>query len=291
MSTQLNNISLIERSYLQHQEREAYKESCFFIMPDSVIRHIFHFLANRDIAIASMVCKNWKSIIIKDNILKMKKINLDNYYGKDKWQKYFGDIGVEPTLPANIAQILNSPCPFFSEKKVRDTHILVLVPEKVNEREVHLDSLSELIKNPKRGYKMQYSWYYDFVRKELGTQSQKSHWVLITKDLIPYARYRHYLPKKPIQLFSEITIPYNRPRTLEAIISILMHYVETGEVLYTDDKLGKETKSICCPEKVYDNAWPVIIRADSSGNLYVYHYRDADDFESCFRGSWLCRYV
>ena len=38
-------------------------------------------------------------------------------FGKAQWEKYFGDVGVEPPLPEIIYGILNSPCPFWKEKK------------------------------------------------------------------------------------------------------------------------------------------------------------------------------
>ncbi|MGZ6330812.1 MAG: SH3 domain-containing protein, partial [Parachlamydiaceae bacterium] len=46
-------------------------------------------------------------------------------FGKAKWATYFGDIGEEPPLPNNIQTILSSPCPFWPNKKVEETHLLV----------------------------------------------------------------------------------------------------------------------------------------------------------------------
>jgi len=53
-------------------------------------------------------------------------------FGAADWKKYFGDVGVEPPLPANIDAILNGPCPIWSGKKVKETHLLMLVPSTVN---------------------------------------------------------------------------------------------------------------------------------------------------------------
>ena len=41
-------------------------------------------------------------------------------FGKADWEKYFGDIGVEPPLPANIEEILNALCSFWPDKKVKE---------------------------------------------------------------------------------------------------------------------------------------------------------------------------
>ncbi|MGR3973069.1 MAG: hypothetical protein QRY72_00590 [Candidatus Rhabdochlamydia sp.] len=35
-------------------------------------------------------------------------------------------------LPPNIGSILQSPCPFWSDKRVEETHILCLIPQGVS---------------------------------------------------------------------------------------------------------------------------------------------------------------
>jgi predicted GTPase len=198
------------------------------------------------------------------------------YFGKAKWEKYFGDIGVEPSLPANIEQILNSPCPFHKDtgKKVRETHLLVLVPEKVNGKSFCLDSLSDLIKSPKSGHQTQYRYYDSDVKKELGTQSMTSHWALMTRDVIPDSRSKTYEDQKAlVQKHAQSSqIPYELPKALEAATVILMHHVETGERLYPDSPLTYTR----CQEKVNNNQWPAAIGGFSSGGLRV-NYRCHDD--------------
>jgi hypothetical protein len=188
-------------------------------------------------------------------------------FGKAKWEKYFGDIGVEPPLPSNIEEILNSPCIFWSGKKVRDTHLLVLVPEKVNGRAFHLDSLAELIKSPKSGHKTEYRYYGSDVKKDLGTKSLGSHWALMTKDVIPESRNKTYDNQKAlVQKHAQSSkIPYEPPKALEAATAILMHHVETGERLYGDNPLTYTR----CQEKVNNNQWPAAIGDFSSGGLRV----------------------
>ena len=66
-------------------------------------------------------------------------------FGKDSWEKYFGDIGVEPPLPANIEEILNNFCTFWPDKKVKETHLLTLIPEKINKTPFTLNYLRKLI--------------------------------------------------------------------------------------------------------------------------------------------------
>ncbi|MCB1073127.1 MAG: hypothetical protein KDK96_08530, partial [Chlamydiia bacterium] len=74
-------------------------------------------------------------------------------FGKAKWEKYFGDIGVEPPLPSNIEEVLNSPCPFWEGKKVKETHLLTLIPSTINGIPFNLDLMEQLIQNPSLKYK------------------------------------------------------------------------------------------------------------------------------------------
>ncbi|MCB1075772.1 MAG: hypothetical protein KDK59_09620, partial [Simkania sp.] len=188
-------------------------------------------------------------------------------FGKAKWEKYFGDIGAEPPLPPNIDEILSSPCPFWPEKKVRETHLLVLVPQTVNGRPFCLNSLSELITSPKTGNKTQYYYYDNYVKNELGAKSASSHWVLMTRDVIPDSRSKTYVDqKKLIQSHAQKTnIPYEMPLALDATTAILVHYVETRERIYTDNP----TTYTRCQEKVNNNQWPAAIGSFAAGGLSV----------------------
>lgn len=199
-------------------------------------------------------------------------------FGKSKWNRHFGDIGTEPPLPPNIEQILDSDCIFWPGKKVRDTHLLVLVPNKVDGKAFHLNSLYELAKSPKTGSKTKYTCYSDYVKNDLGTKGEESHWVLMTWHVIPESRDKTYDNQKALVAShaSRSGIPYVLPTALEAATVIAMHYVETGKVLYTDDKLGLEYAFTRCQEKVNKNQWPVTIGAVEVGGLLIGEYWTGD---------------
>lgn len=58
----------------------------------------------------------------------------DQKFGKADWETYYAhDVGVEPPLPDDIDETLNSPCPIAGEEgiMVKHTHMLVLVPATV----------------------------------------------------------------------------------------------------------------------------------------------------------------
>ena len=158
-------------------------------------------------------------------------------FGKAEWGKYFGDIGIEPPLPLNIEKILNEPCSFWPDKKVKETHLLVLIPNTVNGKPFTMNYLGELIQKLKSGFSTKYDYYGNYVREAIGDKSYPSHWVLMTRDIIPGSRGRGYKGcRDMVSSYSKNTgISYELPHLLEATASILMHYVKTGERLYSDD--------------------------------------------------------
>jgi len=148
-------------------------------------------------------------------------------FGTSSWKQYFGDVGVEPPLPHNIHEILESPCPFFVGKKVKDTHLLTLVPQTVEGKALTLDYLSKLIQNPKSGYKTRYSYYSHYVKWELGSShAPLSHWVLMTKDVILESRNKTYNQQKELVATTakKANVSYRLPTALEAVTSILMEH-------------------------------------------------------------------
>ena len=81
-------------------------------------------------------------------------------FGKAKWERYFGDVGVEPPLPKDIVEVLKSPCPYWGGRRVEETHLLVLIPQSVNGRSFTIGTLGEMIKSPqKEGYSTKYYNY------------------------------------------------------------------------------------------------------------------------------------
>ena len=198
-------------------------------------------------------------------------------FGKAEWGEHFGDIGVEPPLPPNSEEILNSPCPFWPGKKVRETHLLTLIPATVNGSPLTLNSLGELIKAPKAGHKTEYRYHNDYVKKELGDQSTSSHWALMTRDVVPESRNKNNAAqKKLIASYAQKSgQPYVLPKALDAAVSILMEHVSTGKRLYKDSPWTYTR----CQESVNEDQWPVAIGGFAAGGLVViYDGRwDVDD--------------
>ena len=185
--------------------------------------------------------------------------------GKADWAKYFGDVGAVPDIPKGMVEILKSQCPFNPGQKVKDTHLLVLIPKTVNGKPFTLNLLQELIQNPKEKTATDFNFYSQAVNELAETPIEKSYWILMTKDVIPGSRNETYDKQK--QLVKEKGgDDYEPPRAIEAAASILMHYFKTDKHLYGQDPWTFTR----CQETVTDDQWPVAIGGFSPGGLYVY---------------------
>ena len=92
-----------------------------------------------------------------------------------------------------------------------------------------MNYLEELIQNPKSGHSTKYRYYWDGAKEAVGDKSYPSHWVLMTRDIIPGSRDERYSKccDMIVNHRKKTGIPYELPNLLEATSSILMHYVKT----------------------------------------------------------------
>ncbi|MBS0615428.1 MAG: hypothetical protein JSR58_02620 [Verrucomicrobia bacterium] len=181
-------------------------------------------------------------------------------FGKAKWEKYFGDVGVEPPLPADIEAILQSPCPFWGKegKKVGETHLLVLIPQTLNGKPLTLQNLHKLFKNPKQGFSVGYHGFYPG-NYNADTITIASHWVLMTRDVIPGSRNKSYSYQE--KLVSQAP-SYKVPKVLDATICIFTEYVRTGSRLYSDMTYTRN-------QEMWNKDWHLVIGDFSEYGLNV----------------------
>ena len=200
---------------------------------------------------------------------------------KSVWEHYFGAVGEEPPLPDDLEAIMDSPCPFWGGRQVRDTHMLVLIPSHVAGQPLTLDSLGGLIQSPKGdGYGTKYrnyESYAKYVRPAIGSQaSGSSYWVLMTKDVLPESRNKSYEDQRKLVAdhANRTGLSYEVPGGLEASIVMLLHHVRSGERLYS---LNPVTYTRC-RDKGKDGD-PVVVGGFSSGGLIVrIFYYDSYNF-------------
>lgn len=237
---------------------------------------IFSYLNGAELATCCLVSKEWNGFVKEDqnNTLWKAIISRELSFGKEKWGKYFGDIGIEPPLPENIYEILKSPCPVFPGKTVAKTHLLVLVPEKVNEIPLCINNLGELVKTPKKGNKTGYNYIWDpIVNKHGNSPANKSHWVLMTGNVLEGSRAKIYADQVKIvaMLAEKAKIDYQIPKTLEAAVCILTKYVDTGKRLFVDTGIrlfSREPSTLTrCQEEIYGHQ--IVVGSFSSDGLGV----------------------
>jgi hypothetical protein len=192
--------------------------------------------------------------------------------GEVEWKYYFGDVGSAPDLPSDMVTILDGPCPFWPSKKVRDTHLLVLIPATVGGVLFTLNRLGELIQRPQNGgHSTKYRHYNDLVKAQIGDESPpSSYWVLMTRDILPNSRYKTYDARKALvaAYASKLGLLYEMPHALEAATAILLHHAREGERLFEDTSWTYTQ----CQEKVSENRYPVVVGGFSSGGLIVSGY-------------------
>ena len=197
---------------------------------------------------------------------------LSAHIDKSVWEHYFGAVGEEPAFPADIdiEAIMDSPCPFWEGRQVRDTHILALIPSHVGDDPLTLDYLKKLIQSPKRGgYGTKYRYYWDKVSKAIGNQSPgSSYWVLMTKDVLPESHSKRYEDQRKL-VEEHAGLGYEVPGALEAAVVMLLHHVRSGERLYSDSPWTWTR----CRDKDTDG-YPVDVGDFSSGGLSVSYSYD-----------------
>ena len=180
-------------------------------------------------------------------------------FGPREWCRYFGEVGEAPSLPAYMDEILHGPCPFWPDKTVKDTHLLVLIPSTVDGRAFNLDLLGELVQRPRGGgHSTQYFLYDDEVQRSLGdAYPSSSYWVLMTRDVLEGSRSKPYTAQQALVAARTYYIaypPYEIPRVLEAATVMLTHYVHSGERLYEGGADALPGTSTCCAEALGDEA-------------------------------------
>jgi hypothetical protein len=196
--------------------------------------------------------------------------------GEIEWKHYFGEVEPAPDLPTGVDDILDSACPFWPDRKVRDTHLLVLIPATVDGKPFTLNLLGELIQRPKNGgHETKYRYYNLAVRAQFGAASlAASYWLLMTRDVLPGSRSKTYVAQKALVAdhARRTGLPYELPIALEAATVILTRHVRDGKRLYGDNPWTFTR----CQERVLHESrcYPVFVGGFRSSGLGV----DADSY-------------
>ncbi|MBS4168267.1 F-box-like domain-containing protein [Parachlamydia sp. AcF125] len=214
-------------------DKEA-KVDFTYLLPQEISLKVFSFLNSAQLGRCLRVSTNWKMLANDENLWDTLLSRIA--FGKKQWARYFGDVGQVPPLPREIHKVLKNPCPFWPEKKIEETHLLVLIPETLNGKPLTLATLGELVRAPKEGYAIQFKDIWELVIKEYGHQAApKSQWVLMTKNPIE----RSEIDQHP--LIVPLAKQYELPNVLDAAVCIFIRYISSGERIFNAESRGPYT--------------------------------------------------
>ena len=161
-----------------------------------------------------------------------------NFLGAEAWRKQGIDVGVEPPLPSTITEeLLNSDCALHPGEKIKDTHLLVLVPKTVNGEPYTAVKLDELCATRKgSGDNLIYAGFDSWKSQEWASAPQsRSEWVLIPKsdpDPNKVPEGKHFRSKKIAaqqDVHDEHYGEYREVKTVELMTAALLNDLVNGE--------------------------------------------------------------
>lgn len=228
--------------------------------------NIFQF--NSDTELAPILRTSKQLYVIATRLLRSRI--LAQAFGKFQWEQFFGEVGDEPGLPENIIQLLKSPCPFWPDKKLEETHLLTLIPKTIKGNLLTMKYLGELIQHPKKGKAISYLLYpperYASILDQYGdVPVERSHWVLMTKDMIPGSsgKYAHVL-----EMLIAKGKGYTLPKALGALVSILMDNFAKGKTREKKSRMYTRCQEISFHQGVVGGLGP--------DNIEIYRCFDDD---------------
>jgi hypothetical protein len=158
---------------------------------------------------------------------------------------------------------------------VSQTHILVFVPQTVNDRPLDLQYLGELMLKYFPGHDSSYRSLY--LGAYVDGPAPASHWVLLTRGVIEGSRSQSYEDQQVLlaSLCEKAHVSYEVPKILDVAVCLFMEYIRTGTRLYPDDPWTLTR----CQEK-YNANWQLGVGGFAPGGLSV-NYRYGGDSEHC----------
>ena len=257
--------------------------TCFSALPNEIVLNVFSFLNLDTLGRICSVSTKWKQLASDEKLWKKREV-YENAITNKKWAQWFGEEVVAgedfneewESLPWNISWILQSRCPIFPGKKIKETHRLVRLPKTLNGG-LTLKTLGELAKkyfpnNPKG-----YIDIWPSIIDELGDKSiEKSCWVMIPEDVLPKSRCKSYAEQQKMvnELAEKSLISYEVPETLESAACILSQYFDSNIRLFSDNPWTYTR----CKDKVKDfqiNVGGLASAVASDGlSVFLSHYND-----------------
>jgi F-box-like len=272
---------IVGNSYICENFNET-KQDPNEIFPKELVLEIFSHLGLATLGTVCCVSKEWKPLASEPTLWKS-AIYREIAFGNDKWAQCFGTDVVKDednreefsSLPSDdFIEDCKKFKSIFPERNAKDSLMLVRLPKTLNGG-LTLKSLGELAKKYFSASETGYNFIWSGIIQEQGDKSiDKSHWVLMTKDVLPGSRNKSYAEQQKIvaELAKKFLISYEVPETLESAACILSQYFGSNIRLFSD----KPWTFTRCKEKVQDYQTVVGGFAPAGLDVYCDNY-DYDD--------------
>lgn len=162
-------------------------------------------------------------------------------FGENEWKYRGHQVSKAPDLPKDFDKTWLSLC-LFTRKKVRDSYILVYIPEKVDgDFKFSLFQLWQLLRYSFPNLAFDSADWHNTCgpAHEKIKRVEKSGWVLMTKDVIPNSTGKSY--KEQQAIISDITGSSLRncqvPTAMEAMVCRVAQYWLNGNRLSDEPKM------------------------------------------------------
>ena len=183
------------------------------ILPDELVLKIFSYLNLATLGTIYCVSKAWKQLanepIVNEPNLWKTGIYREIAFGNDKWAQCFGADVIKDedskeefySLPwSDFIADCKKFKSMFPERNAKDSLMLVRLPKTLNGG-LTLKSLGELAKKYFSNSDTGYNFIFPAIIQKLGDQSlAKSHWVIMTKDVLPESRNKSYEEQKKLSM-------------------------------------------------------------------------------------------
>jgi len=167
------------------------------------------------------------------------KVMGKNFLGPEEWKRGFGvDVGGVPPIPSSITKaLLESDCPLHPGEKIKDTHLLVLIPKTVNGEAYTALKLDELCATRKGSGEMLIDDRFDSwkAHRWASTPQTQSEWVLIPKsdpvrgEVSEDKHFRYKTIAQQAEVHREHYGDYREAKTLEVMTAALLNDMVNGE--------------------------------------------------------------
>lgn len=222
------------------------------VLPIELAYKILSNLDPTSLGRSCLVDKRWNAIANDDYL--WRSMRQDNYIGAKQWSELLGaDVGMEPPIPREIYKLMKDSCLFSNDGniKVEDSQMLILIPETINDEPLNLQTFAKLIDKNFPDHQI----VTDCVWPSITGNSSKSHWILITKDLLNKSTMRSYDEQKEL-VAKKGEGKYQVPNALYVAIAVYMEYARSGRQTFL---LGTEPLTATrCQESLFEGEQVVV---------------------------------